>query len=191
MANCNGSTLGADFEILAGQHAVRLCGAQVRRPWPAFVTLLTLLYQGQRCCQNDYLLHLQAPKAYSPSSDTSHGLDFFGVIRWGRTAWWSRAPPEKGFKTRHGGSSFCLQNQTHNLEVQTWITASCDFLFCLVARCPACWNCIPRKKGRKSAEGNKNLEWRLLHCAREDLDCASLDFQTKLDVETSREAKFY
>lgn len=44
---------------------------------------------------------------------------------------------------------------------------------------------------RKSAEGNKNLEQRLLHCAREDSDCASLDFQTKLDVEASWEAKFY
>lgn len=39
--------------------------------------------------------------------------------------------------------------------------------------------------------GNINFERQLLHCAREDLNRASLDFQTKLNVEAIREVKLH
>lgn len=71
-----------------------------------------------------------------------------------------------------------------------------------MAQFSACLNRVPRRKGREEGgaaarrapvyhTGNINFERQLLHCAREDLNRASLDFQTKLNVEAIREVKLH
>lgn len=91
--------------------------------------------------------------------------------------------------------------------IKPWIVTSCVFLFCLIkALFSACLNCKPRKKGRGKRSGRgralvcfsfrkscreKHQFWlTFFHCTG-DLNCASLDSQTKLDVGAILEVKFY